>query len=63
MERNFLSVTENICVKHRSWMSIAFAASYPVGMLILSTLAYFIEPWRYLQLALTIPAFFLVINV
>jgi len=40
-------------------MSIAFSMSYPIGMLILAMLAYLIHPWRYLQLALSIPALLL----
>jgi len=55
-------VVENICLKHRSWMSIAFSASYPVGMIILAIVGYVIQPWRHLQLALTIPSLLLILN-
>ncbi|KAI8123043.1 hypothetical protein FF38_11699, partial [Lucilia cuprina] len=58
----FAMIVENICIKHRSWMSIAFSASYPVGMIILAVAAYLVEPWRYLQLTLTIPALLLILN-
>lgn len=54
------SVTENIGSKHRSWMSIAFSMSYPVGMIILALSANFLHQWRQLQLALTIPSFLLI---
>ncbi|XP_068157504.1 organic cation transporter protein [Drosophila tropicalis] len=58
----FTMIVENICLKHRSWMSIAFSASYPVGMIILAIIGYLIQPWRYLQLALTIPSMLLILN-
>ncbi|CAD7084049.1 unnamed protein product [Hermetia illucens] len=58
----FALLSENIGVGHRSRMSIAFSASYPVGMLFLALVGYLIEPWRYLQLALTIPGFLLILN-
>lgn len=53
-------VTENIGSKHRSWMSIAFSMSYPIGMILLAVSANYIHAWRNLQLSLTIPAFLLV---
>ncbi|XP_060648149.1 organic cation transporter protein [Drosophila nasuta] len=58
----FTMIVENICLKHRSWMSIAFSASYPVGMIMLAITGYLIQPWRYLQLALTIPSMLLILN-
>ncbi|XP_034487324.1 organic cation transporter protein [Drosophila innubila] len=58
----FTMIVENICLKHRSWMSIAFSASYPVGMILLAITGYLIQPWRYLQLALTIPSLLLILN-
>ncbi|EDW67546.1 organic cation transporter protein [Drosophila virilis] len=58
----FTMIVENICLKHRSWMSIAFSASYPVGMILLAIAGYLIQPWRYLQLALTIPSLLLILN-
>ncbi|XP_055630552.1 organic cation transporter protein isoform X2 [Toxorhynchites rutilus septentrionalis] len=59
----FALLTENIGNRHRSWMSIAFNFSYPIGMLILALAAYLIQPWRDLSLALTIPSFLLVIHL
>ncbi|KAI9584726.1 organic cation transporter protein [Glossina fuscipes] len=58
----FTMIVENICIKHRSWMSIAFSASYPIGMILMAAAAYLVEPWRYLQLTLTIPALLAIIN-
>ncbi|EDV90529.1 organic cation transporter protein [Drosophila grimshawi] len=58
----FTMIVENICLKHRSWMSIAFSASYPVGMILLAITGYLIQPWRHLQLALTIPSLLLILN-
>ncbi|XP_058450230.1 organic cation transporter protein [Malaya genurostris] len=59
----FALLTENIGVRHRSWMSIAFNFSYPIGMLILALAAYYINSWRDLSLALTIPSFLLIIHL
>lgn len=58
----FALLTENISVKHRSWMSIMFCVSYPFGMLFLALAAYLVHPWKYLQLTLTIPGFLLILN-
>lgn len=54
------TVTENISTGYRSWMSIAFTMSYPIGMILLAITANFVHQWRQLQLSLTIPAFLLV---
>uniref|UniRef100_A0A182QZY2 Major facilitator superfamily (MFS) profile domain-containing protein n=1 Tax=Anopheles farauti TaxID=69004 RepID=A0A182QZY2_9DIPT len=59
----FALLTENIGKRHRSWMSIAFNFSYPIGMLCLALAAYLIQPWRDLSLALTVPSFLLVIHL
>lgn len=59
----FALLTENVGVRHRSWMSIAFNFSYPIGMLILAAAAYYIKPWRDLSLALTIPSFLLIFHL
>uniref|UniRef100_A0A182T9P4 Major facilitator superfamily (MFS) profile domain-containing protein n=1 Tax=Anopheles maculatus TaxID=74869 RepID=A0A182T9P4_9DIPT len=59
----FALLTENIGKRHRSWMSIAFNFSYPIGMLCLALAAYLIDPWRDLSLALTVPSFLLVIHL
>ncbi|XP_055903956.1 organic cation transporter protein [Eupeodes corollae] len=58
----FSLLSENISVNHRSWMSIAFSASYPIGMIILAVTAYLVQPWRELQMTLTIPSFLLILN-
>lgn len=57
-----LAVTENISQKHRSWMSVVFTISYPIGMLIMASCASFIPLWRSLQLALVAPGVLLVIH-
>ncbi|XP_065072547.1 organic cation transporter protein [Ochlerotatus camptorhynchus] len=59
----FAMLTENIGTRHRSWMSIAFNFSYPIGTLILALAAYYLHSWRDLSLALTIPSFFLAIHL
>ncbi|XP_054088411.1 organic cation transporter protein [Zeugodacus cucurbitae] len=58
----FAMIVENICLRHRSWMSIAFSASYPIGMIILAAAAYLVPQWRYLQLTLSVPALLLIVN-
>lgn len=54
-------MTENVAIKHRYWMGIAFNYAYPVGMLYLALIANFIYLWRDIQLSLTIPAATLII--
>lgn len=49
--------------KYRSWMSIVFSIAYPVGLIILACVAYYIRPWRELQWALSVPALLLIIHI
>uniref|UniRef100_A0A336N5D9 CSON006806 protein n=1 Tax=Culicoides sonorensis TaxID=179676 RepID=A0A336N5D9_CULSO len=56
-------LTEAVAKKHRSWTSVVYSISYPVGTLILALLAYFQREWRNLQMCLTLPAFLLLINI
>ncbi|XP_059622117.1 organic cation transporter protein [Phlebotomus argentipes] len=58
----FTLLTENIALKHRSWMSIMFTISYPIGMLILTLFAYLLPLWRSLQLALILPGLLLIVH-
>ncbi|XP_053946998.1 organic cation transporter protein [Anastrepha ludens] len=58
----FTMIVENICLRHRSWMSIAFSGSYPVGMILMAIAGYFVPQWRYLQLTLTVPSVLLILN-
>ncbi|KAG4075715.1 hypothetical protein HA402_003540 [Bradysia odoriphaga] len=55
-------LTEFASIKYRSTLSIFFSVSYPIGMMILAIFAYFIHPWRQLQIALSVPAVFLVVH-
>jgi MFS family permease len=55
-------LTENVDSVHRAGMSVAFHFSYPAGMFILALLAYFVHPWRDLQLGLSIPSLFLFLH-
>lgn len=63
MKIHSFAVTENAGQKHRSWMSIAFNFSYPIGMLILAITAYNVNPWRDLSLVLAIPPFLMLIHI
>lgn len=56
-------VAENIGIKNRFWTSMAMHYAYPIGMLYLAGAAYFLDSWRALQLALTIPAAYLIVNI
>ncbi|XP_013097503.1 organic cation transporter protein [Stomoxys calcitrans] len=59
----YAMLMENICLKHRSWMSLIFSGAYPIGMILLAIFAYLLDDnWRYLQLALTVPAMLLLLN-
>ncbi|XP_018785564.1 PREDICTED: organic cation transporter protein [Bactrocera latifrons] len=58
----FAMIVENVCLRHRSWMSIAFSGSYPIGLIMLAAIAYLVPQWRYVQLALTMPALLLFFN-
>lgn len=58
-----VTVTENIGIKPRSWMSIVITASYPIGMLLLALSANFLHFWRHLQMSLAIPATSLILIV
>lgn len=57
-----LLVTENISQKNRSWMSVVFTVSYPIGMLIMACCASFLTSWRDLQMALITPGILLIIH-
>lgn len=54
-------VTENVAVKHRYWIGIAFNMAYPIGFLYMALIANFVFEWRDIQLYLTIPAASLIV--
>ncbi|KAJ4449850.1 hypothetical protein ANN_01256 [Periplaneta americana] len=58
-----LAVAEFCTKKHRTILGILYNMSYPVGMMILPVIALYIEDWRMLQLALSVPAVLLVIHI
>lgn len=47
---------------YRSNMSILFSLSYPIGTILLAIAAYLVQPWRYLQLTISLPALLLIIT-
>lgn len=55
-------MTEVAGPRHRSWMSIVFNLSYPIGMLILAATAYHVPQWRDLQLAISLPTVILLLH-
>lgn len=57
-----IAVTEIASPRYRSTLSIFFSVSYPIGMTLLALIAYLIRPWRMLQLALSVPAFLLILH-
>ncbi|XP_067000282.2 organic cation transporter protein isoform X2 [Anabrus simplex] len=58
----FTLVMEILNVRYRSTIGILYNMSYPVGMLLLPLIAYFIRQWRTLMLSLTVPAVLLLIS-
>ncbi|XP_078050216.1 organic cation transporter protein [Augochlora pura] len=57
----FTTLTEVASEKHRQWMGIAYNIGYASGIVFVAGVAYFISHWRVLQLAISLPALFLLI--
>nr|XP_033335438.1 organic cation transporter protein [Megalopta genalis]XP_033335439.1 organic cation transporter protein [Megalopta genalis]XP_033335441.1 organic cation transporter protein [Megalopta genalis]XP_033335442.1 organic cation transporter protein [Megalopta genalis]XP_033335443.1 organic cation transporter protein [Megalopta genalis] len=57
----FTTLTEVASEKHRQWMGIAYNIGYASGIVIVAGVAYFIVSWRWLQLAISLPALLLLI--
>ncbi|XP_066991264.1 organic cation transporter protein isoform X2 [Anabrus simplex] len=57
----FTLLTEVSNAKRRTMLGILYNMSYPVGMLLLPLIAYFVRDWKTLQLALSFPALLLII--
>ncbi|XP_063696923.1 organic cation transporter protein [Culicoides brevitarsis] len=55
-------LTESVAKKHRSWTSVVYSISYPIGSLLLALIAYLVPEWRNLQMCLTLPGFLLIIH-
>ncbi|GLH06925.1 Organic cation transporter protein [Gryllus bimaculatus] len=58
----FVLVTEVSNASRRTLLGILYNMSYPLGLLILPVIAYYVPQWRWLQLATSIPAVLLIIN-
>lgn len=56
-------MAENVAVQHRLWTGMALHLAYPLGMLYLAGAAFMLPAWRELQLALTVPAVYLLVNI
>ncbi|XP_021933962.1 organic cation transporter protein isoform X2 [Zootermopsis nevadensis] len=59
----FTLLTEFIAKKHRTLLGILYNMPYPVGMMLLPLIALYIENWRMLQLALSVPTVVLVLHI
>ena len=52
-----------ICsAKQRSYVGAMMSASWAVGYMFMPAITYFIRPWRYMQIALTLPVLFHIPN-
>ncbi|XP_043523359.1 organic cation transporter protein [Frieseomelitta varia] len=59
----FTTLTEVANEKHRQWMGIAYNIGYALGMVIVSGVAYLLHEWRHIQLAISLPALLLLIQL
>jgi hypothetical protein len=57
------TVTEFIIKKYRTLLGILYNMSYPLGMMLLPLIALYIEEWRMLQLALSVPTVILIVHI
>ena len=60
---SFTTLTEVASEKHRQWMGIAYNTGYAMGIVIIPGIAYLIYEWRYIQLAISLPALLLLIHL
>ncbi|XP_023709704.1 organic cation transporter protein isoform X3 [Cryptotermes secundus] len=59
----FTLLTEFITKKHRTLLGILYNMPYPLGMMLLPLIALYIENWRMLQLALSVPTVILIFHI
>ncbi|KAJ9574200.1 hypothetical protein L9F63_008456 [Diploptera punctata] len=59
----FTLLTEFCTKKRRTLLGILYNMSYPLGMMLLPVIALYIENWRMLQLAISVPAFILILQI
>ncbi|XP_012134615.2 organic cation transporter protein [Megachile rotundata] len=60
---SFTILTEVADEKHRQWMAIAYNIGYASGIVIVPGIAYLLHEWRYIQLAISLPALLLLIHM
>ncbi|XP_076686945.1 organic cation transporter protein [Andrena cerasifolii] len=60
---SFTTLTEVASEKHRQWMGIAYNTGYAMGIVIIPGIAYLLYEWRYIQLAISLPALLLLIHL
>ncbi|XP_003215834.1 solute carrier family 22 member 2 [Anolis carolinensis] len=57
----YILITEIVGASYRRTVAILYQAAFAIGLLILDALAYAIPHWRWLQLAVTLPTFLLLL--
>jgi hypothetical protein len=57
------TVTEFIITKYRMLIGNLYNMSYPLGLMLLPLIAFYIEEWRMLQLILSIPTVILIVHI
>ncbi|XP_053150848.1 solute carrier family 22 member 2-like isoform X2 [Hemicordylus capensis] len=57
----YILITEIVGPGYRRTVAILYQAAFGIGLIILDVLAYAIPHWRWLQLAVTLPTFFLML--
>ncbi|XP_072850741.1 solute carrier family 22 member 2 isoform X2 [Pogona vitticeps] len=57
----YILITEIVGARYRRTVAILYQAAFGIGLLLLDALAYAIPHWRWLQLAVTLPTFLLML--
>lgn len=59
----YVEVIEISPPEMRSALGVMFNESYPVGMILIAIIAYYIREWRLLQLYISMPSFILILHM
>lgn len=60
---SFTTLTEVAGERHRQWMGIAYNVGYATGISLTPGIAYALDDWRHVQMAISLPALFLLIHM